>query len=215
MTLHKDTTTSQPAPNEGRKCNWESGCVGYWEWAMMELGLRWLFGLCVLHKQRLTLLPPFATSAPLQRDVIYDCWFPASHSHAHWVALPYLWVYWQLNAGLINYFELKVFRRFISRKIKIEVNLPCLMCNCPPFETVDYVGGEGVMKRWTVLEYCCCCLFLHYQNGNKDELSLTKNFHWKSLGKSFLVFTFLFFLRPLSCTGIEVHKLLTSQCHGI
>lgn len=114
-----------------------------WEWAMMGLGLRWLFGLCVLHKQRLTLLLPFATSAPLQRDVIYDCWFPASHSHAHWVALPYLWVYWQLNAGLINYFELKVFRRFISRKIKIEVNLPCLMCNCPPFETVDHVGGGG------------------------------------------------------------------------
>lgn len=93
MTLHKDTTNSQH--QHQMKDTTGSGGGGYWEWAMMELGLRWLFGLCVLHKQRIlpspTLFLPFATSAPLQReDVMYDCWFPATHSYAHWAALPYV-----------------------------------------------------------------------------------------------------------------------------
>lgn len=61
-----------------------------------------------------------------------DFW-PASHPAVS-SAFMFVRIY---KRGTINYIELKVFRRFISRKIKIEVNLACLMCNCAPFETVD------------------------------------------------------------------------------
>lgn len=50
------------------------------------------------------------------------------------------------------------------------------MCNCPPFKTVDYVGGGGSDEEMDDISGGLL-LISSFADGNKYELSLTKNLY--------------------------------------